>query len=61
MDPTLVHAAQYLRTSTDHQQYSLDNQSDAIAQYAAEHGLQIVRPREERLETKQSTWIETIT
>jgi predicted site-specific integrase-resolvase len=36
-------AAQYLRMSTDHQQYSLDNQADAIARYAAQHGFQIVK------------------
>jgi DNA invertase Pin-like site-specific DNA recombinase len=29
--------------STDHQQYSLDNQADAIARYAAQHGFQIVK------------------
>jgi DNA invertase Pin-like site-specific DNA recombinase len=27
-------AAQYLRMSTEHQQYSLDNQADAIRKYA---------------------------
>jgi DNA invertase Pin-like site-specific DNA recombinase len=43
MNQFLVPAAQYLRMSTDHQQYSLDNQADAIAQYAAQHGLQIVK------------------
>ena len=36
-------AAQYLRMSTDHQQYSLDNQADAIAQYAAQHQFQVVK------------------
>jgi DNA invertase Pin-like site-specific DNA recombinase len=29
--------------STDHQQYSLDNQADAIALYAAKHGFQVVK------------------
>jgi DNA invertase Pin-like site-specific DNA recombinase len=29
--------------STDHQQYSLDNQADAIARYAAQNGFQIVK------------------
>src|SRR5207244_2777542 len=43
MAQSLVRAAQYLRVSTDHQQYSLDNQADAIARYAAEHGFQIVK------------------
>src|SRR5436305_11758472 len=43
MAPTLVPAAQYLRMSTDHQQYSLDNQADAISRYAADHGFSIVK------------------
>ena len=37
-----LRAAQYLRMSTEHQQYSTENQADAIAQYAERHGLQIV-------------------
>src|SRR5215470_9341601 len=36
-------AAQYLRMSTEHQQYSLANQSAAIALYAAAHNIGIVR------------------
>ncbi len=36
-------AAQYLRASTDHQQYSLDNQEDGIARYANEHGFSVVK------------------
>jgi DNA invertase Pin-like site-specific DNA recombinase len=36
-------AAQYLRMSTDHQQYSIANQTAAIALYAAAHGIGIVR------------------
>jgi DNA invertase Pin-like site-specific DNA recombinase len=36
-------AAQYVRMSTEHQQYSTENQADAIARYAERHGLQIVR------------------
>ena len=36
-------AAQYVRMSTDYQQYSTANQRDAIARYAEEKGLQIVR------------------
>ena len=35
--------AQYVRMSTEHQQYSTENQSDAIAQYALEHNMEIVR------------------
>jgi DNA invertase Pin-like site-specific DNA recombinase len=39
----LVRAAQYVRMSTDHQQYSTANQSDAIRAYAAKRGMAIVR------------------
>src|SRR5260221_751980 len=39
----LVPAAQYLRMSTEHQQYSLENQSVAIQQYAQSHGFEVVR------------------
>jgi len=39
----LIPAAQYLRMSTEHQQYSLQNQSTAIQKYAEARGLQIVR------------------
>jgi DNA invertase Pin-like site-specific DNA recombinase len=40
---TLIPAAQYIRMSTEHQQYSTENQRDAIAEYAASHGYEIVR------------------
>jgi DNA invertase Pin-like site-specific DNA recombinase len=40
---TLIRAAQYVRMSTEHQQYSTENQSAAIAEYAARHGMTIVR------------------
>lgn len=40
---TGLRAAQYVRMSTDHQKYSTQNQSDAIAAYAALHNLTIVR------------------
>ena len=40
---SLVPAAQYLRMSTDHQQYSLDNQADAIARYAVDHGFTVIK------------------
>ena len=40
--PPLVRAAQYVRMSTDHQRYSTENQADAIAVYAAAHGMVIV-------------------
>lgn len=36
-------AAQYVRMSTEHQRYSTENQSDAIAHYAEQRGIQIVR------------------
>jgi DNA invertase Pin-like site-specific DNA recombinase len=36
-------AAQYVRMSTDYQQYSIANQVAAIAAYAAQHNLTIVR------------------
>ena len=38
-----VRAAQYVRMSTEHQQYSTENQAHAIRQYADRHGLEIVR------------------
>jgi DNA invertase Pin-like site-specific DNA recombinase len=39
----LVPAAQYLRMSTEHQQYSPENQSTAIRRYAESHGFTVVR------------------
>lgn len=39
----LTRAAEYLRMSTDQQQYSTQNQSAAIAAYAAAHGMTIVK------------------
>ena len=38
-----MRAAEYVRVSTDHQQYSIVNQQAAIAEYAALHGFEIVR------------------
>src|SRR5690348_12819453 len=38
-----IRAAEYLRMSTDGQQYSIPNQKAAIREYAAEHGFTIVR------------------
>ncbi|HET9790880.1 MAG TPA: recombinase family protein [Candidatus Angelobacter sp.] len=43
----MLRAAQYLRMSTEHQQYSLANQSAAIALYAAAHRMGIVRSYED--------------
>ncbi|MET4736708.1 DNA invertase Pin-like site-specific DNA recombinase [Bradyrhizobium japonicum] len=36
-------AAQYVRMSTDHQRYSIDNQTEAIAAYAARRGLTVIK------------------
>ncbi|MGP8260620.1 MAG: recombinase family protein [Acidobacteriaceae bacterium] len=36
-------AAQYVRMSTEHQQYSPENQLDVIRQYAADHNMDIVQ------------------
>ena len=41
--PLLSRAAVYVRMSTEHQQYSPDNQLDVIRQYAASHGMEIVQ------------------
>jgi hypothetical protein len=41
--PMTKRAAIYVRMSTEHQQYSIVNQEDAIERYAAEHKLSIVR------------------
>jgi endonuclease III len=40
---TLIRAAEYVRMSTEHQKYSTENQSDAIRNYAARRGMEIVR------------------
>lgn len=42
-DPPRVRAAEYVRMSTEHQQYSTDNQAAAIRAYADEHGYEIVQ------------------
>lgn len=41
--PPTIRAAQYVRMSTEHQQYSTDNQAATIAIYAEKHGLEIVK------------------
>ncbi len=38
-----VRAAQYVRMSTEHQQYSTENQSDVVREYAEARGYEIVR------------------
>jgi len=45
--PTLRPAAQYVRMSTEHQQYSTENQSDVIREYAARRGYRIVQTYED--------------
>ena len=37
-----IRAVEYVRMSTEHQKYSTENQSVVIAQYAEQHGMQIV-------------------
>ena len=39
----LLRAAQYVRMSTEHQQYSTHNQSDKIREYAQRRGIELVR------------------
>ena len=38
-----IRAAQYVRMSTEHQQYSTENQSDVLREYARKRGMDIVR------------------
>lgn len=38
-----IPAAQYVRMSTEHQQYSPENQSMAIQKYAESNGFEVVR------------------
>jgi DNA invertase Pin-like site-specific DNA recombinase len=40
-------AAEYVRMSTDHQQYSTANQAQAIRDYAARHGFRIEKTYED--------------
>jgi len=40
---SLFRAAQYVRMSTEHQQYSTENQSDKIREYAKHRGIEIIR------------------
>lgn len=47
MAPPLHRAAQYLRMSTEHQQYSTANQRDAIGAYATTRGIEIVATYED--------------
>src|SRR5438034_1301437 len=43
MPSVLIGAAQYIRMSTEHQQYSLENQKAAICEYASKHGMTVVK------------------
>lgn len=38
-----LRAAEYVRMSTEHQRYSIENQASTIAKYAEAHGMEIVR------------------
>lgn len=40
---SLFQAAQYVRMSTEHQQYSTENQADKIREYADRRGIQIIK------------------
>jgi DNA invertase Pin-like site-specific DNA recombinase len=42
-DQSKYRAAQYVRMSTEHQQYSTNNQSDRILEYAKRRNIEIVR------------------
>lgn len=42
-DAVRMRAAEYVRMSTEHQQYSTENQADKIREYAAKRGLEIIR------------------
>jgi len=39
----LIPVAAYVRMSTEHQQYSTENQLDRVKEYAARRGMEIVR------------------
>jgi DNA invertase Pin-like site-specific DNA recombinase len=41
--PAPSRAAHYVRMSTEHQQYSPENQVDIIQQYANDHNMEIVQ------------------
>lgn len=41
--PVTFRAAEYVRMSTEHQQYSTENQADKIREYAERRGIEIVR------------------
>jgi DNA invertase Pin-like site-specific DNA recombinase len=41
--PELARAAEYVRMSTEHQQYSTENQGSIIRKYAEQKGMKIIR------------------
>ena len=41
--PPTFRAVEYVRMSTEHQQYSTENQADKIREYAARRNIEIVR------------------
>ena len=43
----MIPAAQYVRMSTDDQQFSIANQRDKIAEYALRHNFSIIRTYED--------------
>lgn len=43
MSDTQIRAAQYVRMSTEHQQYSTENQADVLREYALKRDIEIVR------------------
>lgn len=59
MPESLIPAAQYLRMSSEHQQYSIENQARSIRQYAEAHGFTITRtytdPAKSGLQLKNRT------
>ncbi len=42
-NPSATRAVEYVRMSTEHQQYSTENQREIIHQYAERRGMMIVR------------------
>jgi DNA invertase Pin-like site-specific DNA recombinase len=42
-EPKKIRAAEYVRMSTEHQRYSIENQADTIRSYAERHHMEIVR------------------
>ena len=42
-----MRAAQYVRMSTEHQQYSIENQKSAIADYAQRNGFEVIASLDE--------------